>query len=372
MVLDLRVVLRMILNNKKSKKGNSSLEMLGILIIIVAFLLVIIPLISKTIDSSKGMVSGREACKSSVQTHYLTTVKEGPLSVSFSDINCKRRTVVVFDDHIEVNGKKSSFWDPIEKKYVNSFNLDGEVLNSIFAYELSGCWYQYWGGTLNFLREEQKSVTFSDKNLCGICSEIYFDESVRTRAKNDNAFAEQLTNGKPLFFYAPKQGSLSVWNSFLTTNNVSKDFASKDISYYDYLFNDEAVCDRSLDNGKNACNLNYLYFDLMKQNYGRYHHVKNVLSKLVALEEVLNPINELLNLIGVSYRPGTKASIKDALNDLSNYFSKEAFIDVNQDYIVFMAVATSSNLGSTKTPTYFAWVSPRKDFDGFACEEFFS
>ena len=85
-------------------------------------------------------------------------------------LDCPRRNIKIFENKVELNGKAS-------KKY--SFGkLTQEEVNKIAAEELRLCWYKMAEGNQNVFEE---SYIFGTDRTCLICSEIQFDEKIKTR-----------------------------------------------------------------------------------------------------------------------------------------------------------------------------------------------
>ena len=107
-----------------------------------------------------------EVCRLSVLAQASVKLAgQSPLS-----LKCPRREIKLFNDKVEINGKK-------EAKYEFK-KLDDNIVNKIVAEELRLCWYKMGEGEVNVF--QQAYVTEID-TVCLICSEISFDQKLENK-----------------------------------------------------------------------------------------------------------------------------------------------------------------------------------------------
>ena len=104
-----------------------------------------------------------ETCRLSVLAQAQTKI----LGKSIVPLDCPRRTIKIYENKVEVNGKKSS-------KYSFKKLTENEV-NRILAEELRLCWYKLIEGKRDVF---ESSFIIGADNTCLICSEIEFDDKL--------------------------------------------------------------------------------------------------------------------------------------------------------------------------------------------------
>lgn len=144
-------------------------EMLVVLLVFVIGAM-ILTAYSITYASQLKEDSDIETCKLSVlaqsQTRKLPLVGSTPQTII--PLDCPRRILKIFEDRVELNGKKTKKYD-FEK-------LSADEANRIIAEELRLCWYKMVEGNRDVF---ENSYLFGGENVCLICSEIEFDDKVK-------------------------------------------------------------------------------------------------------------------------------------------------------------------------------------------------
>lgn len=367
---------------KKTRKGQVE-ETFIKSILFAAVLLAVVLLLIKWNTGIFDRVNDRETCRSSILMKDMTSfdLKVGTTPQVVS-IDCPRRTVVIFEDHLEVNGEKAKFWDPVKEKNVKTFELDKATINAIFADELAGCWYQYGRGEVPFLKEEQ-GFTVGKRSICGVCSEIRFDNSVRKKADDLNykSYKKSLEEGQPFSLILDEDKKILGETSFLEEYDVPKKYLTdneNEKTYFSYLFNNHAICadiikkDSKTKDGldsEQSCNFNYLLLNEMDRTESLFSKMWGGITD--ALFMVVPPIAALRAI----YKEETEVKTSGLNAKLNN-------IDYSQDYVIFMQVAATNKLlhewgakidaDASLGPTYFAWFAPRNELTWNTCEQFWS
>ena len=143
----------------KGKKGIIGYGALAtiILVLVVAFILLNW---AGTFASILKKGSDIEVCRLSVLAQAQTKLL-GQTPVS---LKCSRRQVKLFNDKIEINGKKESKYEFKE--------VDDNIVNKLIAEELRLCWYMMGEGEINVFRQ---NIIVNTDTVCVVCAEISFD-----------------------------------------------------------------------------------------------------------------------------------------------------------------------------------------------------
>ena len=86
-------------------------------------------------------------------------------------LDCPRRNLKIFENKVEIDGKKSAKYD--FKKLTN------DEVNKIFAEELRLCWYMTGEGNRNIF---ETGYIFGNYYTCLICAEIEFDKALKEKS----------------------------------------------------------------------------------------------------------------------------------------------------------------------------------------------
>ncbi len=211
-----------------NRKGAMEWDLIVTMAIFAVVTLVVIVILTKFIWGVNDTFSDRETCRLSVLGHQATTYQVAGKTVTpeIISIDCKRRELTVFKDHVELYGQKIAFYDGKEGKLVKKYDeVTPDVLNALVADEMAGCWYQFLEGKNDFI--DKVTIDWGNNNKrCFICSEISFDKEgfVAIPESEQRQFLDSLDGAK-------------VRKGFLTPGD--KD-AGKTVR--DYLFNDDAFC----------------------------------------------------------------------------------------------------------------------------------
>ena len=138
-----------------------------IMVVLLAFIIVAIILLtfSGQLTSLFKEDADIETCRLSVLAQSQTKL----FGKSIVPLDCPRRNLKIFENKVEINGKKS-------KKY--EFNkLTADEVNHIAAEEMRLCWYKMAEGNRNIF--EQSYLFETKSNTCVICSEIQFDDKLK-------------------------------------------------------------------------------------------------------------------------------------------------------------------------------------------------
>ena len=168
------------------------------MVVLLAFVIVAMILLafSDRLISVFREDSDIEICRLSVLAQSQTK----SFGKSVVPLDCPGRNLKIYENKVEINGKKS-------KKYEFK-ELTADELNHIVAEELRLCWYKMAEGNRNLF---EQSYLFGDYNTCVRCSEISFDEKLK---------------GK----------SFEGIVDYLKSNKIPK----ADISYFDYLIRSQS------------------------------------------------------------------------------------------------------------------------------------
>lgn len=109
-------------------------------------------------------------------------------------LDCPRRSLKIFEDKVEINGKKSNKYE--FKK------LTADEMNRIAAEELRLCWYKMAEGNKNIF--EQSYLIEFKTDTCLICSEIEFDKNIKNgpfEGLVDYLKSNKIPKGDVSYFY---------------------------------------------------------------------------------------------------------------------------------------------------------------------------
>lgn len=143
------------------------------MVVLLAFILVAIVLLAfstQLSDLFKGS-SDIETCRLSVLAQAAT--RKTPIGVdaptTLTPLKCPRINVKIFENKVELNGKKT---DAFKFKEANN-----DEVNHVAAEELRLCWYMLNEGKQNIL----ENARIFPYDTCLICSEISFDDKLKEK-----------------------------------------------------------------------------------------------------------------------------------------------------------------------------------------------
>ncbi len=199
----------------------SQITVTGMVLILATF--IILALIYSQIVSYISNKTDDEKCRLSL----LVQAKTKTMGKTFLPPACDTHKITLFNDHVEKDGKKIEInkWNEEELKYekIKKYDeLDSDVVGSVFADEMSNCFYRFLEGKQDVFHEDFVGL-FSAKKVCFPCAEIHFDKEV-------------------------KKGFLGMEDYF--KNPYPKDVSK---TYTDYLFKSERICRQDIaktENGK--------------------------------------------------------------------------------------------------------------------------
>ncbi len=165
-----------------------------------------------------------EACRLSVLSYAKSTIDApSPLTdPHLIDVDCTRRVITFTKDHVELDGKKESYYDPGTGKSASRYaTLTPAIVNSVAASELSTCWYEFLEGQSYWTNGVDVN---NDDTACFICGELHFDTQ------------------------APDYGA-TPFLDFLATN-ASRPYplvvaGQQRPTYLEYLYLEPHICDHS-------------------------------------------------------------------------------------------------------------------------------
>lgn len=156
-------------------------------------------------------------------------------------LDCPRRNLKIFENKVEINGKKS-------KKY-NIKKLSENDVNKILAEELRLCWYKMAEGNRNIF--EQSYFFELSPNVCLICSEIEFDDKLKGKSfsglldyltskkipKGDMSYFNYLVRSQRNLYLLKGTAPWSQWTPYLygTTNRIDDDKLNTNDKYLIYF-----------------------------------------------------------------------------------------------------------------------------------------
>lgn len=118
-----------------------------------------------------------ETCRLSVMTQAKTELA----GTSVLNLECKRRYIDFYDDHVEFGNEPdktktiSIYADGKKTRRYN--NLDNDIVNYVIAEEMKTCWYQFGEAKTEIFPNNEKLTELigtADDDICFICSEIEF------------------------------------------------------------------------------------------------------------------------------------------------------------------------------------------------------
>jgi len=137
------------------------------LILWVAVILIVLPLsynLYQTISRSDD-----EMCRLSVLQH--SKIKDLANPLVNTEIECNRKTIKFFDDHVEINGKL----EPVKvmaKTQAKFDNLDSKIIDQVLADEMYHCWRKMGAGDMDVFAADIEGIS---NNVCLICAQVEFD-----------------------------------------------------------------------------------------------------------------------------------------------------------------------------------------------------
>ena len=227
-------------SNNMNKKSVSQTLAIILIFVVAAFILLVFN--SQLSDVFKG-TADVETCRLSVLAQAVSKtvpIVGVDMAKSSTPLQCPRRLIKIYEDKVEVNGKK-------DRKYDFKKITDKEV-NHVAAEELRNCWYMMAEGNKNVF---EQSYFFSGGKYytCLICSEIEFDEKLKGKTfeglvdylksnkipRGDDSYFDYLTKSqKELFLYLP-YGQYYNPFGYGTTNKVAESKLSSDGKYLIYF-----------------------------------------------------------------------------------------------------------------------------------------
>jgi hypothetical protein len=181
------------------KRGATSLVWIVVLIIFIIGIIILVPFSNTLAGFIYGSAEDR-ACQISVLKHAsvrdITILKTtGPA------IECKRKHITFFDDHVELNGKTMSVYEGrTDESRVSSFkSLNSDIVNFVLAEELYSCWKRMGRGEIhvfnvNFLLNSADGLFTLHSNPCLVCAEIEFKDV--TKGKKFTGLEQYLKSTK--------------------------------------------------------------------------------------------------------------------------------------------------------------------------------
>ena len=149
------------------------MDTLAIILIFVIAAFILLVFADDLADLFKG-TTDIEICRLSVLAQAKTRTFLGVDSPkTIIPLECPRRILKVYENKVELNGKKTSEYD-IKK-------LTADDVNHIVAEELRLCWWKMAEGKQNVFEE---SVLFGTDRTCLICAEVNFDEKLKGKYYN--------------------------------------------------------------------------------------------------------------------------------------------------------------------------------------------
>ncbi len=203
----------------KSKKSQMNAVVIMSLIIIAAIIILIVG--QKIVEkySSGGTL---EVCRTSVLSQ--ATLRPG--GVSPLSLNCQRRYINVYSDHIEFGNepdKTKTISVVVNGDDRESFSdLSNDILNQVIAKEMKTCWYEFDEGRTDVFPNNMPFTGFApdpDDEVCFICTQMTFDNSVKNKKFNGllKYLKETYVPDKKYtyneYFNAPSLSKMS-WNEF--------------------------------------------------------------------------------------------------------------------------------------------------------------
>lgn len=215
---------------KKSKQGDITTQQIVLLIILIVSFVVILFFIFRL---NLGKTSVKEVCHNSVVTRASKVIPGEAVP-----LNCQTSYICI---------TKDGTCEKMNKPEIKKAQTSDEVYDTL-ANEMADCWWMFGEGKINYVGAE-----FIAARYCSICSQIFFDDSVKEIQDNNGnkIFAKGEIDQKALYEYLAKTK-----------------IPNKDISYLDYLVglqNSQAIEDslKSKNSGFGKINIGKYYVVVM-------------------------------------------------------------------------------------------------------------
>lgn len=185
-----------------------------------------------------------EACRTSVLSQ--ATLRPG--GVSPLSLNCQRRYIDVFSDHVEFGNepdKTQSMSLIINGEKKKSFSdINNEILNQVIAGEMKTCWYEFDEGRTDVFPNNMPFTGFApdpDDEVCFICTQMTFDTSVKN--KKFTGLLKYLKDN-----YVPE--TKYTYNEYFNAPSLSKmswdEFSEEELfDYFEKTSDEDIVIDTS-------------------------------------------------------------------------------------------------------------------------------
>lgn len=193
--------MKKLFNRKKNKKGELTTEQIVVLTILIAsFVILIIYIAYMQLNKE----TNDEICHASV-------VLRGGIGEA-TPLNCQREYVCITQD-----GSCEGMTKPEIKKVKTEYEV-----YDVLAEEMRDCWWMFGEGDINYVKDRM-----TKQNLCSICDQIFFDDSV----KNVKGFS----GASEIYPFANGKINKDEFYKYLSANKMPD--SDKDLTYSQYMFN---------------------------------------------------------------------------------------------------------------------------------------
>lgn len=174
--------------NKRGIERNTVL----LLLLLIAVIIVLTPILNKAAAWADGYFQGG-VCQASAA--LASARVNGPCvsATSPTALNCPKRYVNIGENEatLILKDKMKEYAVPRpDGGYATNYNIDGAVVDSIFAEEMRYCWEKFGEGEMWLFPEGSRGMVdfltaTSDRTVCFICSEISFEKPDLAFANSD-------------------------------------------------------------------------------------------------------------------------------------------------------------------------------------------
>ncbi len=213
-----------------ARRGDLTLEQTAALLLIAAAAIILLLWWSHVHTAVTGDEE-IQRCRLSVLSHaklWLNPTGTGWTDAHLTPIDCKRRVITFAKKEVELNGRKTLFYDPeLEKKRERYRELTPGIVNSVAAHELATCWYQFLEGKSYWVNEID--IGKNDRG-CFICSELRFTTDAPSYAPEE-------------FFPFLRREASRPYPKSVPSNEVTG--KQERPTFFEYLYTEPRICDHS-------------------------------------------------------------------------------------------------------------------------------
>jgi hypothetical protein len=185
---------------RKKKKGELTTEQIVVLIILIAsFVILLIYIVYMQLNKE----TSEEICQASVVARSAGQV---------TPLNCQREYICL---------TKDGSCEGMTKPEIIKVKTEDEVYGAL-AEEMRNCWWMFGRGDLKY----EKDTTFK-QNACSICSQVFFDDSIK-----------EIKTSSGIFPFGQGKINKDFLYEYLAQTKMPE--SDKDLTYSQYIFNEDS------------------------------------------------------------------------------------------------------------------------------------